>query len=261
MFDFLHITVADIIDIILVALMIYYLFRLIKGTAAMKIVSAILGLYVVWIVLRALNMRLTSSILGQVLGVGVIALFIIFQPEIRRFLLHIGDSYLTKERFSLFRRARHGEAGSAISSESIEELTSACREMSDNRTGALIVLRHEGGLEDYIETGDLINARINKRLLENIFFKNSPLHDGALIMGPDKLIAARCTLPISNAQDIPATMGMRHRAAVGITEETDADAIVVSEETGEIHFVRNGHLQLIDTITELRLLVQNSYLK
>ncbi|MCI2121745.1 MAG: diadenylate cyclase CdaA [Bacteroidales bacterium] len=249
---------ADIIDILLVALMIYYLFRLIKGTAALKIVSAIISLYVLWIVLRALNMKLTSSILGQVLGVGVVALIVIFQPEIRRFLLHIGDNYLSGKGNSFLRRLRNNRAVNSISSETLEEITSACREMSDSGTGALIVLRHDGGLEDFIETGDRIDAAIKKRLIENIFFKNSPLHDGALIMDAGRMIAARCTLPMSNTH-IPANFGMRHRAAVGVTEETDADAIVVSEETGDIHFVSNGHMQKIESITELRLLIQDSY--
>ena len=262
MLDFLHIGVTDIIDILLVALLIYYVFRLIKGTSAMNIFAAIIALYVLWIVLRALNMKLTSSILGQVLGVGVVALIVIFQPEIRRFLLHLGTNYFSKEKGqSLFKKLSRREETSTISPEALEEITSACHEMSDVKTGALIVLRHGSDLDDFIETGDTIDAAINKRLIENIFFKNSPLHDGALIISDKRMLAARCTLPISDNPNIPASLGMRHRAAVGITEATDADAVVVSEQTGAIHFVTNGELKLIESITELRLLIQNSYSK
>jgi diadenylate cyclase len=262
MLDFLHITVVDIIDILLVALLIYYVFRLIKGTPAMNIFAAIIALYVIWIVLRALNMKLTSSILGQVLGVGVVALIVIFQPEIRRFLLHFGSNYyISNKGRSFFKRLINKEESTTISTEALEEITSACREMSDVKTGALIVLLHESELEDFIDTGDKIDAAINKRLIENIFFKNSPLHDGALIISDTRMIAARCTLPISNNMNIPASLGMRHRAAVGITEVTDADAIVVSEQTGAIHYVTNGELKLIESITELRLLIQKGYTK
>lgn len=259
MFDFVDITLIDIIDILLVALLIYEIIRLVKGTSAVSIIAAIITLYVIWIVVTALNMKLLSSIMEQVLGVGVIALIVIFQPEIRRFLLHFGAKYNSAKNFKWFRKLFMGNTKVGIRAEVLEELTGACRKMSETKTGALIVMRHTSSLTDFIETGDEIDANINRRLIENIFFKNTPLHDGAMIVTNDKIIAARCTLPVSENMNIPPHFGMRHRAAAGITEATDATAIVVSEETGEISFVVNGELKKMNSITELRLAIENSY--
>ena len=141
----------------------------------------------------------------------------------------------------------------------LEELTAACRKMAETKTGALIVLRHGTALGEIIDTGDEIDARINRRLIENIFFKNSPLHDGAMIASEDRILAARCTLPITQRQDIPAHYGMRHRAAIGMSEVCDASVIVVSEETGDISFVSGGQIKTMESITELRLAIENSY--
>ena len=141
----------------------------------------------------------------------------------------------------------------------LEELTAACRKMGETRTGALIVIRHGSGLGDILDTGDEIDARINRRLIENIFFKNSPLHDGAMVIGDNRILAARCTLPITGRQDIPAHYGMRHRAAIGMSEVSDASVIVVSEETGDISFVTDGIIKTMGSITELRLAIEDSY--
>jgi uncharacterized protein (TIGR00159 family) len=198
--------------------------------------------------------------MGQVLGVGVIALIVIFQPEIRRFLLHLGSRYASANRGSFFRRLFKNRGGvNVVSPELLEELTEACRMMSQENTGALIVLKHRTSLAPIIETGDEVDARISRRLLLNIFFKNSPLHDGALIIANERIQAVRCTLPISANPNIPAQYGLRHKAAVGITEQTDASAIVVSEETGNISFVSNGVLKQMNSITELRTAIENSY--
>ena len=261
MFDFINISVIDIIDIILVGLLIYQMMRIIRGTSVFNIVTGILLFYLVWVVVKALNMKLLSSILGQILGVGVIALIVIFQPEIRRFLLHIGSKYLSSSRNNLFTRLLLGRNDKEIQATALDEITQACRRMADTRTGALIVLQHNSSLEFVIETGDRIDAAVNRRLIENIFYKNTPLHDGAMVIDADRIIAARCTLPIVDNPDIPPQYGMRHRAAVSITKDTDADAIVVSEETGNISFVSGGEMKTITSMSELKLSIENSYRK
>ena len=141
----------------------------------------------------------------------------------------------------------------------LEELTAACRKMSETRTGALVVLRHGSALVDIIDSGDEVDARISRRLIENIFFKNSPLHDGAMVLSENRIIAARCTLPITQRQDVPAHYGMRHRAAIGMSEVSDASIVVVSEETGDISFVSEGNIRTMGSITELRLAIESSY--
>ena len=258
MFDFIDINFIDVLDVLMVGLLIFWLIRVVRGTSAVRIFIGVLLLYVVWIVSRAVGMKLLSFILGQVLGVGVVALLVIFQPEIRRFLLRITSRTGAAQRglFSkLFRQTRP----SGMQQGELEELTAACRKMSETMTGALIVIRHGSSLTEFIETGDEIDARINRRLIENIFFKNTPLHDGAMIISEDHIISARCTLPITARQDIPPHYGMRHRAAIGISEVSDASVIVVSEETGTISFVQNGNIRTIASITELRLAIEESY--
>lgn len=262
MFDFLNLSFADILDILLVAFLIYQVYKLIKGTQAMSIFIAIILLYAARAVFDALNMPLLTNLVGAVLDVGLIALIIIFQPELRRFLIKIGaEVFSVPKKGDGWLRRFFGKYNtvSKISPAALDEITSACYRMSESKTGALLVFRHDSLLEDYIATGDTINANINRRLLENIFFKNSPLHDGAVIMTGDTILAARCTLPISANQNIHPRYGMRHRAAAGITEATDADAVVVSEETGEISYVKNGVIKTLNSITELRLALEKSY--
>ncbi len=262
MFDFLNISFADILDIILVAFLIYQVYRLIKGTQAMSIFIAIILLYAARAVFGALNMQLLTNLIGAVLDVGLIALIVIFQPELRRFLIKIGtEVFSVRKKGDGWLRRFFGKYNptSQISPAALDEITSACYRMSENKTGALMVFRHNSALDQYIETGDTINAGINRRLIENIFFKNSPLHDGAVIMTGESIIAARCTLPISSNQQIHPRYGMRHRAAVGITEVSDAEAVVVSEETGEISYVKDGEIKTLSSITELRIALEASY--
>lgn len=261
MFDFIDIKIIDLIDIILVSLLIYQLFKLIRGTAAINIFFGILLLYLTWFLVKSFNMNLLSSILGQVMGVGLIALVVIFQQEIRRFLLHLGAEYVGKSRAGRLSRILLGGKAQEIDSGTVEELAQACRRMSETMTGALIVITHRSSLEFILETGDRIDALINRRLIQNIFYKNTPLHDGAMVVTADRIVAARCTLPITDNPDIPPQYGMRHRAAVSITSETDADAIVVSEETGNISFVSSGEIRTMGSITELKLAIENSYKK
>lgn len=258
MLDFINIHLIDIIDILLVGLLIYQIYKLIRGTAAMSIFIGIIILYFIWLVVKTLHMELLSAIMGQVLGVGVLALIIIFQQEIRRFLIHLGNNSFHRNS-NFLTRTLFGTNSKNVPLETLDELTQAVRKMSETQTGALIVMTHRSPLESVTETGDRIDAVINRRLIENLFFKNSPLHDGAVVMDTTRIIAARCTLPISDNQNIPPQYGMRHRAAVGITEQTDATAIVVSEETGGIAFVKDGEIKTINSITELRLAIENSY--
>ncbi|MBP8676906.1 diadenylate cyclase CdaA [Bacteroidales bacterium MB20-C3-3] len=259
MLDFIKIGFIDILDIFLVGLLIYQAYKLIKGTAAMNIFTGVLVFYFIWIIVKALHMDLLGEIMGQIIGVGGIALVILFQQEIRRFLLRIGTRYIDSRKQMRLVRAFMGKQKRAISLETLEEITLACKRMAETKTGALIVLAHSSALEVVAETGDRIDSLVNRRLIETIFFKNTPLHDGAMLIFGEKIIAARCTLPISESPSIPAHYGMRHRAAIGITEQSDASVIVVSEQRGEISFVTNGEIKSMNSINELRLAIENSY--
>ena len=259
MLDFIKIGFIDILDIFLVGLLIYQAYKLIKGTAAMNIFTGVLVFYFIWIIVKALHMDLLGEIMGQIIGVGGIALVILFQQEIRRFLLRIGTRYIDSRKQMRLVRAFMGKQKRAISLETLEEITLACKRMAETKTGALIVLAHSSALDVVAETGDRIDSLVNRRLIETIFFKNTPLHDGAMLIFGEKIIAARCTLPISESPSIPAHYGMRHRAAIGITEQSDASVIVVSEQRGEISFVTNGEIKSMNSINELRLAIENSY--
>ena len=244
MLDFIDIKLIDIIDVILVALLVYYIYKLIKGTAAISIFSGIIIIYVVWIIVSALNMSLLSAILGQILGVGVIAIIVLFQQEIRRFLLHLGTRYLSGRKSRNIMNFIFGKRQEVIPLEALDEITQACRKMGETKTGALIVMGHSSSMEQIIETGDTIDARINRRLIENIFFKNSPLHDGAMVIRGGRIVAAQCILPVSHDLNIPRKLGLRHRSAMGVSEKSDAIAIIVSEETGSISVAQNGKFML-----------------
>ena len=224
----------------------------------MSIFVAIVSLYVIRLLVSAFNMRLMTNIMETVLDVGLIALIVIFQPEIRKFLMRLGGRYMNSAKGRMLLNKLRGKMGKNTdisASEVVNNITEACRRMSEDKTGALIVIAHKASLDQIINTGDRIDAAIHRRLILNLFFKNSPLHDGALIISGERIAAARCTLPITERTDIPAYFGMRHKAAIGITEETDADAIVVSEETGNISFVKAGVVTPIRNINELKLLL------
>ncbi|MBO6247210.1 MAG: diadenylate cyclase CdaA [Bacteroidales bacterium] len=253
-FGFLSLSLADCLDILMVAALIYLIFRWIKGSAAMSIFLAVILLFVLRVVVAALNMRLMNALLGTFIDVGVLALIVIFQPEVRHFLIKLGSSYSTGKGRDLISKLL-GIKEQTIASETVNEIAEACRAMSDNKTGALIVLPHKTSVSQIVETGDIVDAKVSRRLIMNIFFKNSPLHDGAMIIEGDRIEAARCTLPITQRTDIPPDLGMRHKAAIGISEETDADVVVVSEETGGISFVKEGKLTHIGNINELKLLL------
>lgn len=246
-----HITALDIVDIILVAFIFFQLYRIIRGTAAFSIFLGIFFIYVSWIISRALNMELISALLGQVIGVGVIALIVVFQPEIRRFLLVIGNKYLSSSKFSLGRFFKTvSEKGG--SPKEAEEIVRACESMSADRTGALIVVGRKSSLDMYSDGGEVLKAEISAELLRTIFFKNTPLHDGAVLIERGVILAARCPLPTTDQVSLPARFGMRHRAAVGMSEHTDALIIVVSEESGFITVVDNGDIRENVSPNELR---------
>ncbi len=239
---FITIRFLDILDILLVAFILYQLFMLIKGTVAFNIFLGLFFIYLFWLLVKALNMELMGSIMGQFIGVGVLVLIIVFQPEIRRFLLLIGSNYQISRVFGL-EKIFSSDKDKVDSAKAIKEIVKACENMARMKTGALIVIPHKSELVDLIRTGERLNARVSEPLLETIFFKNTPLHDGAVIIISDRIAAARCILPLTDRRDLPGNLGLRHRAAVGISENTDAVAIVVSEETGKISLAKGGQLE------------------
>lgn len=248
--DFIRITIIDIIDIVVVAALMYYLYRLIKGTHATAIISGILLIYLIWVVVRALKMELLTSIIGSVTSVGILALVVIFQPELRRFLQMLGTQSRSRQK-SFLGRIFDFRNSKASDSEYINPVVRACGDMSDTKTGALIVIRQEGSLQEIIDTGVMVDAIISSSLLRNIFFKNSPLHDGAVVIDKGRIVAAKCVLPTTRSE-VPLSFGMRHRAALGISEVSDAITIVVSEETGAISIAHNGRINIGLSSTELK---------
>jgi len=237
---FVQLRLLDVVDIVLVAILLYYVYKLIRGTGALNIFLGIASIYIFWWLVRIFEMELLTEMLGQFISVGVLALIIVFQPEIRKFLLILGTrSFLNTRSRMFFGRLWHITESSTLA---ISDIVGACEEMSESRTGALIVLTRENSLDLFLETGVMIEGKISRQLLESIFYKNSPLHDGAVIVTRNRIVAARCVLPVSESDHFPSSLGLRHRAAVGITEHSDSLAIVVSEQTGRISWVKNGKL-------------------
>ena len=234
---FVPFTFIDFIDIILVAAIMFWIYRATRGTNAPYIISGIIMIYLMWVVVRTLNMELLSNILGQFVSVGVIALIIVFQPEIRRFLQMIG---MRQKRFNFIARIFNRNDNTSVTI--IAPIVQACREMSAHKTGALIVIGRQSDLRLITEGGIAIDAKISTPLLENIFFKNAPLHDGAAIIEGDRIVAAKCILPVTQS-DVPKSYGTRHRAAIGMSEISDAIIVVVSEETGGISIAQGGELR------------------
>ena len=234
--DFIHITFIDIVDIFLVALVMYYIYRVTRGTNAPSIITGIVVLYLMWVIVRALNMELLSAILGHFIGVGVIALIVVFQPEIRRFLQMIG---LRQNQQNFFSRIFDSDGDSQLD---VAPVVKACIDMSETKTGALIVIQQKSDLSLIAEGGIAIDSLVSSSLLENLFFKNSPLHDGAVILNKGRVVAARCILPSTQLQ-VPKSYGTRHRAALGMSEVSDAIVLVVSEETGGISIAQGGGIK------------------
>lgn len=239
MFEF---GIKDFVDIFCVALMLYYIYRLMKESRSLNVFIGIMVFIVVWLfVSQILEMRLLGSIMDKLVSVGVIAIIILFQEEIRKFLYNLGAHRRVNGIIRLF---VSGDNKDKVDMESIMPVVMACMNMGKARSGALIVIERISSLDDIVETGDIIDANINQRLIENIFFKNSPLHDGAMVISKKRIRAAGCILPVSHSIDIPKELGLRHRAAMGISQDSDAIAIVVSEETGRISVAIKGQFHL-----------------
>lgn len=229
------------------------IYRMIRGTAALTIFAGIFVFYMVWVVVRVLNMELLSLILGQVIGVGVLALLIVFQQEVRRYLLMLGNRYAATNNKFISKLFRHkNESANSIGDQAtVRDLTDACINMARSKTGALIVVERKSNLDVYSSTGDIVDAKLSSRIIEAIFFKNSPMHDGAMIVRDSRVYAARCILPSSDNPHISAHLGMRHRAAIGVSEHSDALVVVVSEETGRISVVTSGVIATLHSVDDL----------
>jgi len=255
---FINITFFDILDILLVAFFLYKVYMLIKGSVAINIFVGIAIIYVLWVVVKAFKMQMISSILGQVIGVGAIALVIVFQQEVRRFLLLIGSKYFSqnyKIKFSRFFSLKF-KAEPLLN---IKSIAVAVDDMAKKKIGALIVITKKMSLDNYSHIGDELDANISSRILESIFSKESPLHDGAVIIINNKIKSARCILPVSDRIDLPPHYGTRHRAALGMTEATDSFIIVVSEETGSISYAVNGELIYDVDIKQLSSVLEKEF--
>ncbi|MBK6282633.1 MAG: TIGR00159 family protein [Draconibacterium sp.] len=238
--SFITIRFLDILDILLVTLLLYQMYRLLKGTVAFNIILGLFSLYLFWLVVKLLNMELIGTIMGQFIGVGVLALIIVFHPEIRKFLVFVGTHYNLNQVLALDKLLGTTKKRT-INQEQVDILVDACISMSKSLTGALIVMTRSLELNDQVNTGERLNAKISSSLLRTIFFKNSPLHDGAVIIRGNRIAAAGCILPLTQ-KEIDKSMGLRHRAAIGITENTDAVCIIVSEERGTISFAKEGEI-------------------
>ncbi len=243
----------DFIDILLVAILLFYLYRLMKQSRSVNIFYGVLLFATAWIVVsKVLEMKLLGTLLDQLVSVGTIAIIILFQDEIRHFFNNLGSQNRAHRLIRFFRPDRKkGDDDQKYDRETIIPIVMACLNMSKQKVGALIVVQNNVPLADYISSGDTVDARISQRLIENIFFKNSPLHDGAMIISNSRITAAACILPISHDLDMPKEFGLRHRAAKGISQETDALAIVVSEETGHISAAYDNELRSRLTAEEL----------
>lgn len=243
----------DLVDILLVALILYEVYRLLRKTGAANLFWGILAFIVVWfIVTFVFQLELTGALFDRIISVGAIALIVIFQDQIRIFFNRIGSRFSSWELFR--RRSPEDEAASR---QQVLEITQACRHMASTKTGALIVIAGEANLKEIVDTGERLDAQVSARLIENIFFKNTPLHDGALVIKDGKMLAAACILPVSKDQTIPQFYGLRHRAALGLAEKSDATIIVVSEETGHISVAQEGKIREL-TADELFLVLHST---
>ena len=258
-FSFLNLRFLDVVDILLVAIIIYYVFNLIRGTIALNILFGLAIIYVVYLIVKQAHMRLLTEILGGFVSVGFIALIVVFQQEIRRFLLLIGkNASLQKDKawwMFLFGRKEIEKNNLAR----IKPIIDACKSMQKSRTGALLVFAKYFDEQFYQNSGELVEARISKRLLESIFQKNSPLHDGAVVISENKIRCASCILPLTENDQLPPQFGLRHRAGIGVSEMSDAVAVIVSEETGEIAYAKQGRVKMNLTFMELEKLLNKDF--
>ncbi len=250
----------DFIDILLVAVMLYYIYRVMHESRSINVFVGIIIFIVVWVfVSQVLEMRLLGTILDKLVSVGVIAIIVIFQDDIRKFLYNLGAHRSVRTLVTFFSIHHRAKAGDDVTvKKNIMPIVMAAMSMSKGKVGALIVMERNVPLDDIVSTGEVIDAAVNQRLIENIFFKNSPLHDGAMVISQHRIRAAGCILPVSHNLDIPKELGLRHRAALGMSQESDALCVIVSEETGGISIARSGQFslrlsaeELESTLTEL----------
>lgn len=254
---FFEFGIKDFLDILSVAFLLYYTYKLMKASGSINIFTGILVFILIWLVVsQVLEMKLLGSIMDKLVSVGVLALIILFQEEIRRFLVTLGSH---KNAQAIVRFFTGNKNQKAMEHEDIMPIVMACMSMGKQKVGALIVIERDMPLDDIVRTGDVIDANINQRLIENIFFKNSPLHDGAMVISKHRIKAAGCILPVSHNLDIPKELGLRHRAAMGISQVSDAQAIIVSEETGAISVAYKGQFHLRLSAEDLeRLLTEQA---
>ncbi|MCQ2974415.1 MAG: diadenylate cyclase CdaA [Bacteroidales bacterium] len=257
---------VDLIDILLTAYLLYFVYKRFKGSTAMNLIFGVFIIYIIWMVVRALNMSLLSTIMNNVASVGLLALVVVFHPEIRKFLLEIGNNSRITKFFSL-ERIFHKVLKETPDNLNIPEIVKACEKFAKNKIGALIVLPSHSDLSSIIETGERLDSNVSARILDAIFFKNAPLHDGAVIIIKGRIVAAKCVLPVSDNMDLPKKIGLRHRSGIGISEVSDSLVIIVSEERGEISYSEYGGIvsditpeQLSDKLKE-RFAVAESNIK
>jgi diadenylate cyclase len=255
---FIQIRFLDVLDILFVAILFYQLYLLIRGTGAMNIFLGILSIYLLWWLVRIFEMELLTAILGQFISVGVLALIIVFQPEIRKFLLLLGKRSFTKwGSGEMFKGFWTMDQNTDLN---IVPIVNALESFAEQKTGALIVITGKDELESFLETGQKLEAQISEQLLGSIFFKNSPLHDGAVIISGNRIKAARCVLPVSEVKRFPVSLGLRHRAALGVSEQTDAIALIVSEQTGNISWCKAGEIKRNIKPLQLKELLAKEFL-
>lgn len=240
-----QIGIKDIIDIVLVAILLYQLFILLKKSGALSVFLGIISFLIVWyLVSKVFKMELMGGIFDRVVSVGTFALIVLFQEEIRRFFARLGSKRQWAFHNILKKFFSNGNSEAEKTDYNIVQIVLACRNMAKMSTGALIIIARKNNLDTQLQSGELIDASINSRLIESVFFKNSPLHDGAMIIRDNRIRAVSCIIPVSKNQNIPKRLGLRHRSALGVTEQTDAIAIIVSEESGRISYAINGELTL-----------------
>lgn len=250
LFNFLDFKITDAIDIVLVALLLFYIYKLVKGTVAINIFIGIVMVWGLWKLTELLEIKMISSVIGGFMNIGLIALIIVFQQEIRKFLLMLGSTNLAKKS-SFVKHFKFLNQDLQVLDTDVAAVIAALDKMAQTKTGALLIIEKNNSLDFVRQSGDRMNIELSQPIIESIFYKNSPLHDGAVIIENNFIVATRVILPVSEERSIPLRFGLRHRAAVGITEKTDALALVVSEETGTISYIKNGEFVLFKDSDEL----------
>ena len=255
---FIEFKITDIIDIVLVALLLFYVYKLVRGTVAINIFIGIVIVWVIWRLTDLLEIKMINSIVGGFMNIGLIALIIVFQQEIRKFLLMLGSTSFSNKwiikNFKFVKQPPHN------SSNDVKTILAACYKLAETKTGVLLVIERDNSLDFVANSGDKMNIEVSQPIIESIFYKNSPLHDGAAIIVDNYIIATRVILPVSDQRSIPQRFGLRHRAAVGITEKTDALALVVSEESGLISYIKNGEFVLFNDRLDLERILNEDLL-